>query len=350
MTNSFGRKASRPSLIGLILATSFSLLVATTSTSQAASAAAAKPYVAMAKAPCDVSQKNIYWLSVLKGHPTLRLWQQGFLDEAKRLGYKSATIAAPDDADWTKSVALGEGILAAKPDGLVLGFIDPAEKDLIAKFAAAGVPVTMGHVVVKPNQYPGLVAFAAFDAPAWGKSAADVIGAKIKGKGTVAVSEGSFNAEEDLVAAAFKKEMNHKYPKVKVLKPIVEGFDPPKAISIASSLLLAHPDVVGALSTTGAGPVTWAGAADQTSRTVYAIGPDATRPNMDAVKAGKILGIAAQPGYEEHEMAVDLLTQAICSQKPKFANLLPAPIVTARGLAPYYKVADEVDARVASQK
>jgi len=71
-----------------------------------------------------------------------------------------------------------------------------------------------------------------------------------------------------------------------------------------------------------------------------------TRPNLDAVRDGKILGLAAQPGYEEHQMAVDLVAQAICGNAPEqFANDLPAPIILKDGLTPYYKVVDAVDAR-----
>ncbi|MEI9907804.1 MAG: substrate-binding domain-containing protein [Actinomycetota bacterium] len=338
--NRFGFRAG---LAGIAVASSIALVLGSVSVATAADA----KFVPLAKASCDLSSKTITYLSVLKAHPTLRLWEQGFLDEAKKLGFKKATIAAPDEPDWTKAVALGEGVLANGTDGLVLGFVDPAEKDLIAKFGAKKIPAVIGHVQVKPNEYPGVIAYAAFDPKIWGAAAAKAIGKAINGKGTVAITESSFNVQEDAVAAAFKKQMKASYPKVKVLAPAEEGTDPPKAIAKAVAILLAHPDVVGALSTTGAGPVTWAGAADQTGRKVAAIGPDATRPNLDAVRDGKILGIAAQPGYEEHQMAVDIVAQAICGKKPAvFAHNLPAPIVLKAGLKPYYKVVDAIDARV----
>jgi len=306
-------------------------------------------YSPLAAAPCDVSGKNIYFLSVLKGHPTLRLWQQGFLDQAKILGYKNATIASPDNADWAASVALGEQILATDTPGnyaMVFGFIDPTQKDLVKKFADKGVPVILGHVEAPQGDYPGMLAWSAFSSPKWATSAAEAIGAKIGGKGTVAITEGSFNVQEDLVAKTFTDVMKAKFPDVKVLAPQEEGFDPPVAIAKAVSILQANPDVVAALSTTGAGPVTWAGAADQTGRTVAAIGPDMTRPNLDAVRDGKILGLAAQPGYEEHEQAVDLATTALCGGTIKsYENELPAPIVTKDGLDPYYVIVDRVDAR-----
>lgn len=307
--------------------------------------AATTPYVPLTAAPCDVSGKNIHFLSVLKGHPTLRLWQQGFIDQAAALGFKSATIASPDEADWSKAVGLGEGILATGTDGMVFGFVDPIEADLIKKFGDKGIPVVIGHVVVPEGTYEGLTAWSGFEPAKWGAAAADAIGDKIGGTGTVAITEGSFNVVEDAVAKAFADEFAAKYPGVKVLAPQEEGFDPPVSIAKAVAILQANPDVVGAMSTTGAGPVTWAGAADETGRTVYSIGPDMTRPNLDAVRDGLVYGLAAQPGYEEHQLAVDLIARSICGETVPYANELPAPIVFADGLAPYYEVVDKVDAR-----
>ena len=186
-----------------------------------------------------------------------------------------------------------------------------------------------------------MLAWSGFVPEKWGASAADEIGAKINGTGTVAITEGSFNPTEDGVAKSFTDEMAAKYPNVKVLKPQEEGFDPPTAIAKAVAILQANPDVVAALSTTGAGPVTWGGAADQTGRTVYSIGPDMTRPNMDLVKAGKVFALAAQPGYEEHQQAVDLIAKSMCGETVPYANELTTAIVQADGLAPYYKIVDE---------
>lgn len=309
--------------------------------------AAAAVYTPLSVPPCDLSGKKIHFLSVLKGHPTLRLWQQGFLDQANALGFGSATIASPDEPDWTKAVALGEGILATGTDGLVLGFVDPAERDLIKRFGDKGIPAVIGHVQVKEGEYPGVIAYAAFSPADWGAAAAEVIGEKMGGTGTAAVTQGGFNPVEDGVAAAFTKRMGELYPDIKVLKAVEEGFDLPSSVSKIVALLTANPDVTGAISTTGAGPVAWAGAVDETGRQVNMIGPDMTRPNMDAVRDGKILGLAAQPGYEEHQMAVDIVANAICGNPPaEFANDLPTPIVLNDGLRPYYAVVDAIDARV----
>ena len=302
-------------------------------------------YVPLEAAPCDLSDKSIQWLGILKAHPTLRLWQQGFLDEAERLGFKSAEIVAVDDADWTKAAALGDGLVATGTDGVVTGYYNPILNDTVKKLADAGVPVVAGFLAVPEGDAPGLLANSFFYTAKWGTLAADIIGEKIGGKGTVAITEGSFNEGEDALAKAFTDRMAEKYPDVKVLPPQEEGFDPPVAIAKATGILQSNPDVVAALSTTGGGPVTWAGAVEDTGRDIVIIGPDMTRPNMDPVRDGKVYALAAQPGYETHQLAVDLLARAICGEKVPYTNELPTPIVFKDGLDPYYVVADRVDAR-----
>lgn len=322
-----------------------SLMAAATTPGVAAQDESGPIYTPLAEAPCDVSGKDIHFLSVLKGHPTLRLWQQGFLDQARALGFRNATIASPDEPDWSKAVGLGEGILATGTDGMVFGFVDPIEADLIKKFGEKGIPVVIGHVVVPEGTYEGLTAWSAFYPEKWGAAAADAIGEKIGGQGAVAITEGSFNVVEDAVAKAFMERMREAYPNVRIVEPQEEGFDPPVSIAKAVAILQANPDVVGAISTTGAGPVTWGQAALETGRTVYSIGPDMTRPNLDAVRDGLVYGLAAQPGYEEHQLAVDLVARSICGETVPYANELPAPIVFADGLAPYYEIVDRVDTR-----
>ena len=302
-------------------------------------------YVPLESAPCDLSTKSIQWLGILKAHPTLRLWQQGFLDEAERLGFKSAEIVAVDDADWTKAAALGDGLLATGTDGVVTGYYDPILNDTVKKLADAGVPVLAGFLAVPEGDAPGLKANSFFYTAKWGVLAADIIGEKIGGTGTVAITQGSFNAGEDALAKAFTDRMAEKYPDVKVLASQEEGFDPPVAIAKATGILQANPDVIAALSTTGAGPVTWAGAAEDTGRDVIIIGPDMTRANMDLVRDGKVFALAAQPGYETHQLAVDLLARSICGETIPYTNELPTPIVFKDGLEPYYVVTDRVDAR-----
>jgi ribose transport system substrate-binding protein len=302
-------------------------------------------YVPLESAPCDVSESSIQWLGILKGHPVHRLWQQGFLDQAEQLGFQSATIVAGDDADWTKAAGLGDGLLATGTDGVVTGYYNSILNDTVKNLADGGVPVIAAFLAVPEGDVPGLAANSFFYTPKWGALAADLIGEQIGGAGTVAITQGSFNPGEDALAKAFADRMAEMYPDVTVLAPQEEGFDPPAAIAKVVAVLQANPDVVAALSTTGGGPVTWAGGAEETGRDVIIIGPDMTRPNMDLLRDGKVFALAAQPGYDTHRLAVDLIARSICGETIPYTNELPTPIVFQDGLEPYYAIADRVDAR-----
>ena len=217
--------------------------------------AATTPYVPLTAAPCDVSGKNIHFLSVLKGHPTLRLWQQGFIDQAAALGFKSATIASPDEADWSKAVGLGEGILATGTDGMVFGFVDPIEADLIKKFGDKGIPVVIGHVVVPEGTYRGphrLEWLRACEVGCrgsrchrrqdrWHRHRGHHRRLVQRGRGCR--GQGASRTSSPRSTRASRSS-----------RPQEEGFDPPVAIAKAVAILQANPDVVGAMSTTGAGP------------------------------------------------------------------------------------------------
>jgi ribose transport system substrate-binding protein len=291
---------------------------------------------------CDVTGKTITYVAVLRGHPTVQLFIQGFLDKARELGY-TPEVVSPDDVDWTKSASLGMAAIAAGTDGIVTLIQDPTMYPMIAAAGEKGIPVVGTHNLNVPEgSVPGLNAVVGFDTVAWGADAADFIGERIGGKGTVAVTVGSFNTTELGVAEGFTRRMAEKFPDVKVLEPQEEGFDAPAAIAKAVAILQANPDVVAAISTTGGGPTTWAGAQDETGRKLVTVGPDANRPNLDLAKAGKLTAIAAQPGYEEHAKAVEIIYAVHCGLPYEYTNSLPTPIVYGDALAPYFEIVDRI--------
>ena len=82
----------------------------------------------------------------------------------------------------------------------------------------------------------------------------------------VAVTQGSFNAEENQMAADFAAVMGQEFPGIKLIAPQLEGFEPSGAKAKAIALLQGNPAVTGAFSTTGNGAETWAGASGSTAR------------------------------------------------------------------------------------
>jgi ribose transport system substrate-binding protein len=293
---------------------------------------------------CSHETKPTFQLVMpLKGHPVHQIVQLGFLEACKKLGYE-ATILAPDSAAPDAVLGLGEAGLAQRPKGVVAWAGAPQFYPFIKKVANRGIPIVVPHFPIPEGDAPGLTAIVGCDPRDYARAAAEAIGKQLGGKGTVAVTQGGFNNTENMVSEAFTARMKELFPEIKVLAPQEEGFDPPNAIAKAVAVLQANRDVVGALSTTGGGPTTWAGAQKETGRKLCAIGMDYTRVNLDLVKNGEVYATVAQPLYEEAFKAVELLDRAVRGEKVPYENRLPAPLITKDKVGPYYELLDRVEA------
>ena len=288
--------------------------------------------------------RKLYWVQFMKGHPVHQLTQIAFREGCRKLGY-ACEIVGTDGADIAGTIALAEQVLS-KGDcaGMVVWTGNPAYNPLIARLGKAGVPVILPHFLMPEGSVPGATGVIGCDPEDYAREAAREIGKAIGGKGAVAVTLGSFNTTENSVAAAFAGAMKELYPQVRVLPPTEEGFDAPKAIGKAVSLLQANPDVVAALSTTGGGPTTWAGAQKETGRKIVAVGMDYTRVNLDLVQEGRVYAVIGQPLWEESFGAAELLDKAIRGEKTPWSTKLPAPFITKDKIAPYTVILDQVDA------
>lgn len=291
----------------------------------------------------DPIENPIAFTMALKSHPVVQIMIAGFLNRAEELGYEPK-LYAPDDWDIPKSYELMEaGMAQHKIKGMCIYIFDDSVDQYIKKLSDQGIYVVTGHTKVEEGTKPGLSAWAACDAEAYGREAALAIGEKIGGKGTVAVTEGSFNPTEDAAANAFIAQMKESYPDVKVLDTIEEGFDTPTAIDRATAIMQANPDIAGAFSTTGAGPSTWAGAQENTGKSICVIAMDYSRVNLDLVKEGKIYAVVAQPLYQEFAQCAEMLDTLLRGGTVEYNNLLEAPLVTTENIDEYYAVLEKVE-------
>ena len=298
------------------------------------------------KAAGGGAAKKFYWVQGLKGHPVHQMTQIGFREGCKKLGY-GCEVVGTDTPDLAGTIALAEQALA-KGDvaGMAIWTGNPAFNPFIERVGAAGIPVILPHFPIPEGSAPGTTGIISCDPVAYAKEAAREIGKAIDGKGTVALTQGSFNTTENAVAEQFAAAMEELYPDVKVLKALEEGFDPAAAIAKAASILQANPDVVAALSTTGGGPTTWAGAQKETGRKVVAVGMDYTRVNLDLVKNGEVYAVVAQPLWEESFGAAELLDKAHRGEKIPWWTKLSAPFITKDNLKPYEELLDKVEAAI----
>ena len=300
-----------------------------------------------AKAPGDI---KIALVQFLKGHPVHRLMQLGFTDGCESRGYDCEMLLT-DSTSPIDMIPLAEQALAEPVDGIVLYAVDNSFFPTIAKFKAAGIPVVTPHFTSFDQAESGLTAVVGCDVVQYAKASANAIGEKVGGVGTVAVTVGSFNETENLVAQTFKAEMAANYPDVKVLDPQEEGFDQAQAIAMATAIIQGNPDVTAAFSTTGNGPTTWATAAGETGKSdLVIISMDYTRINLDLVKAGKVYGLVAQPLYEEFYQAAVLVGDAVEGKPVEYLNLLESPIIFEADLDKYYDFNDRAEAGIAGEE
>ena len=212
-------------------------------------------------------------------------------------------------------------------------------------------PLAIPHFVVPSDFYPGQVSVLAADPELYAEEAAKSMCDKLKadgkdGAGSVAITQNGSNVTENTVSAVFTAKLPEFCPKLTVLFPVAEGADPPKATAIATAIIQAHPDIVGALSTTGGGPSTWATAQKEAGKKLIAIGMDYTRVNLDLVKSGDIYGIVAQPLWDESFKTAEILKKAALGETVEPRVTMPAPVVTKDGEAEhgidyYYKLLDD---------
>ena len=315
---------------------------------QAPAAQATVAPAAPAAAPAAATAKGTkyYWIQPVKGHPVHQLTQAAFLTSCKAQGME-CEVVGPDDADTNKLIAAAEQVLA-KGDAAGVSFWtgSPAYLDVIKKFDAAGIPVAAPHFMVPEGTWPANTFTMGTDPSAYAANAAVAI-CKLVGKdkaGSVALTQGSFNTTENLVSESFTKKMATECPNLKVLKPEEEGFDPPKAIAKAVAIMQANPDLVAALSTTGGGPTTWAGAQKETGKKIPAIGMDYTKVNLDLVKNGEMYAVVGQPLWDESFLAAQMLKKAAAGEKQPYWTPMEAPIITAADVDKYYKMLADAEA------
>lgn len=288
--------------------------------------------------------KSLALIQVIKGHPVHHIVQLGFLEKAKELGYK-AEVVGTDDFNDADTVSLGEASLAKGAKGFVVWAHVPAYYPLIKRIKRKGGYSVVPHFPIEEGAAKGLDVNMSADPYKYGQEVAKAMGAEIgrSKTGKVAVSQGGFNTTENLAAKGFIDYINENFSNLKALEPIEEGFDAPVAISRAVALIQANPDLLGAFSTTGAGPLTWSGAKGQTGRSdLVAVGMDYTEQNLDLVKSGKIFAIVAQPLYEEAQRSVIVLDKLMKGEEVPYFIPLKAPVVTAKDVDQYSDILKRV--------
>ncbi|MBW7886359.1 MAG: substrate-binding domain-containing protein [Caldilineaceae bacterium] len=324
------------------------VMLAALLTACVAPVSAPAPAAATEAPAAEATAGKYYWVQNSAWHPVHQLTQLAFLDGCAEVGIE-CELATTDENSIEALVAVAEQTIA-RPDtkGVAMWFGGlPVAQPIIEKAKAAGIHVVLPHFPVEEGFYADNAVQIAADTTQYPDPVAKAMCDALAGQtGSVAVTQNNFNATEDMVAKVFTEGMNKYCPEITVLAPQLEGPEPTQAIAVAVSIMQANPDLIGALSTTGGGPSTWAGAQKETGKQIIAIGMDYTQVNLDLVKDGQIFGIVAQPLYEECKGAAELLAKMTAGEEVPYWTVLDAPLVTAGDVDTYQALLDTLAPRM----
>jgi ribose transport system substrate-binding protein len=277
-------------------------------------------------------------------HPVVRLMMLGFFEACKDLQVECVDQGM-DGVDIPGIVTKAEEAISLGSSGVVFTQ-DKVWYEVGEKIVKAGIPLVATHIQLDKNEIPGLYAWVATDNKDYSIRSGELMAKLTECKGTVAITQGSYNDIENPVSEFFTNSYLEKCPNGKVLAPQEEGFDPPQAVAKMSALLQANPDLSAAFSTTGAGASNWTKALQDLGYEkgrVKVAGMDYSRQNLDYVKSGWVAFLVGQPLYEEHYKAVECLVNKLKGNPCPLQNPFPAPLITTENINTYYGFNDRSD-------
>jgi ABC-type sugar transport system substrate-binding protein len=272
-----------------------------------------------------------YWIQPLAKHPQHQLTRAAFLQRCKELQITCEAVGTEEN-DVGETLRQALDILdGGNVAGMSIWIGGEQWQPLIDKAASVGVPVILAHGSLAAPKIQGITAVIGGDPIQTGSAWAAQVAPSFSGKaGTIAVTQGSFNDFENAGAAAFADSLKKLCPDISVLSPVLEGFDSEDSVAIASSLILANPDLVGAFSTTALGAQTWTFAQRKTGKSIVVVGGNQLGNNLNYVKSGEVFAVGWSPFIEVAQLAADLLQRAVSKAGPDvtYHNTIPRYLIT----------------------
>ena len=283
------------------------------------------------------------WAHDNQAHPVVRIMAAGFAQGCADFGIECENMSIPD-VDASAVIALEEQSVVLGSSGQIMCIYAPEHYQQATDMIDAGIPVIGVHFPVNPENVPGLLAWVAPDNVGFAIAVGEAMAEKTSCGSPIGITQSSLNDGENAVEETFRKTYLELCPDANVLEVQIEGLDDPAAaILVASSIIQANPDLVGAFSTTGAGPTTWAKAAQENGREpgeITIISMDYTRVNLDLVKSGEVYMLVGQPLFEEFYVAAGLMALHNMGLPIPKENVLPAPLITIDNVDKYYAIND----------
>jgi ribose transport system substrate-binding protein len=243
-------------------------------------------------------------LAVQSGCPFCISIQRGAESAAKELGV-DLTVVSPKTADTAGQIQQLNGILANRPDVLVLQPFDPAALlPVVKQFEGKGTPtITVDSDLSDPGSRLGLISS---DNEAGGKYAADQLAELIGEKGKVMyVGYKPGLAGTDARRKGFEDQIKT-YPGIDYLGPQYSADDQAVTAGQVSATLRSNSDLAGVFAGAeanaigAAAAVREAGAEDDVAVVAFDGAPD----EVQALKDGALDVLVVQKAFEMGELAV----------------------------------------------
>jgi len=268
----------------------------------------------------------------------LTVWH-GASVEAKKLGV-SLVEEAPATFDYEQQAPLVTDAIAKHVSAIILSADATGNtyNPQLAAAKAAGIPViVINETEADMNNNPNALSFITSSNEKLAEVAAKETGKLLNGHGVVGVLNSSITIVSDLHrVTCFEKYMKKHYPGITVLPQQISGDSISKASSLATDLIMSHPDISAIYavdSFNGQGVGTAVSAAGKAGK-IKVIAIDAEPQEVSLMKQGVIQALVAQQPYNVGKTAVQYAFDALTGKSNLIVRSVEPPgiVVTPENL------------------
>ncbi|MDH4192024.1 MAG: sugar ABC transporter substrate-binding protein [Betaproteobacteria bacterium] len=226
-----------------------------------------------------------------------------------------------------------EDVIVKKPDAIVLVPVDyKAMVPGVEKLNAAGIPLVN---IVDRSAGGKFVSYVGADDYVLGMVTARYLIKAMKGKGNVVIMEG---VRGSLTSADRVRGFNaaiKEAPGVKLVASQPANFQRLQALQVMENLMQSHPAIDGVLAANDAMALGALEALDGAKRKALAVGINATKEGVDAIKAGRMLASGDYNGFVQGCLGTMIAVRTLRKQPVPKEVLLPAVVVDKTNYGPY---------------
>jgi ribose transport system substrate-binding protein len=232
-----------------------------------------------------------------------------------------------------------EDVIVKKPDSIVLVPVDyKAMVPGVEKINAAGIPVVN---IIDRSAGGQFVSFVGADDYTLGLATARHLIRALGGKGNIVIIEGvrgSLTSTDRVRGfnAAIKEA-----PGVRLVASQPANYQRLQALQVMENLMQSNPSIDGVLAANDAMALGALEALDAAKRKALAIGINATKEGIDAIKSGRLLASGDYNGFLQGCLGTMIAVRQLRKQSVPKEVILPAVVVDKTNYAPYDLPADQ---------